>query len=241
VRAFGFRFLALLCLSVWQLLEGLNRSRPESPLTDTGARIFLASAPAVVLAVAETQRALWGLDFGIPVDCCAVIYDPVAGAVGSQIGAGAAGPLWAGVFGILSVLLGGAAAALRRWPLRRSLAWLTAGAALLWVPAAAVSLLHFFSPAIFGVLAHPCPWCLFLPEHAMVGFVHFGALAVAAREGLLAPVALWAAGDGDLAPAADRRLHKAGGRVLAAEGVFLLFAVGPTLLWRLQHGVWISG
>ena len=69
VRALGFRFLALLCLSVWQLLEGLNRSRPEAPLTETVVRILLASSPAVVLAVAETQRALWGLDFGIPVDC----------------------------------------------------------------------------------------------------------------------------------------------------------------------------
>jgi hypothetical protein len=240
-RALGFRFLALLCLSVWQLLEGLNGSRPEASLTETGVRVLLASSPAALLAVAETQRALWGLDFGIPVDCCAVVYDPVAGSGGSPIGAGAAAPVWAGVFLVLSVVLAAAAKAMRRKPLRRFTVWMTAAATLLWVPVGAVTLIHFFSSAIFGVLAHPCPWCLFLPEHGMVGFFQFGALAVAAREGLLAPVALWASGDEDIAPAAAARLRKAGGRILAAEAAFLLVAAGPTLLWRLQHGVWISG
>ena len=111
-----------------------------------------------------------------------------------------------------------------------------------WMPAAAVSLVHVFSSAIFGVLAHPCPWCLFLPEHGMVGFVLFGAMAVAVREGLLAPVAAWTVRVDDAlrTPAADR-ISKAAGRVLGSLAVFLLFSVGPTLLWRIRYGVWISG
>ena len=57
-RALGFRLLALLCLSAWQLLEGLNSSRPDAPLTETGVRVLLASSPVVLLGIAETQRAL---------------------------------------------------------------------------------------------------------------------------------------------------------------------------------------
>jgi hypothetical protein len=241
VRALGFRLLALLCLSAWQLLEGLNRSRPDAPLTETGVRVLLASSPVVLLGIAETQRALWGLDFGQAVDCCARIYDPVSG--GGARGAGIEGRYWAAAFVLLSAAAGAVAAALR-WSdsMRPGRVWMLAAFVCFWLPAAAVSLVHVFSPAIFGVLAHPCPWCLFLPEHGMVGFVLFGAMAVAAREGLLVPVAAWTVRiDGALrVPAADR-VSKAAGRVLAALAVFFLFSAGPTLLWRIRYGVWISG
>ena len=242
-RAMGLRLLALLCLSAWQMVEGLNHSQPEAPLTEAGVRVFLASAPAVLLALVDTVRALSALDTGLVVDCCAAVYDPVVAAGRSVFVGGMADRLWVGAFFVLSVLAGAAAVWVKRAAsLPRVSPWLMAAAALLWAPAAAVSLVRVFSASIFGVLAHPCPWCLFLPEHAMVGFVQFGALAVAAREGIVAPVAIWAAGrDVTIRSAAADRLSQAAGRLLWSLGVFLTLTTGPALLWRLRHGVWMWG
>jgi hypothetical protein len=242
-RAIGFRLFALLCLSAWQMVEGLNHSQPEAPLTEAGVRIFLAAAPAVLLALMDTVRALSALDTGIVVDCCAAVYDPVVSAGRSVFVGGVADRLWVVAFALLSVLVGAAAVSVKRAAsLPRVSTWLLAAAALLWTPAAAISLVRVFSASIFGVLAHPCPWCLFLPEHGMVGFVQFGALAVAAREGIVAPVALWAADrDGTIRSAAADRLSKAAGRLLCSLAVFLVATVGPALLWRVRHGVWIWG
>ena len=238
----GFRLLALLCLSAWQMIEQFNSRRADAALTETSARVFLACSPVFLLGVVETQRALWGLDFGQAVDCCARTYAPVAGA-GADLGAGIGGQVWVGAFLLLSAAIVAVAAAIRRAAsIRGKLLWVLAASVFLWVPAAAVSLVRIFAPAIFGVLAHFCPWCLLLPEHGMVGFVLFGAMAVAAREGLLGPVAAWAARtDSMLAGPAAKRASKAATRVLAAVAVFLLFSLGPTLLWRIRFGVWISG
>jgi hypothetical protein len=191
----------------------------------------------------DTVRALSVLDTGIVVDCCAAVYDPVVAAGRSVFVGGVADRIWVVAFAVLSVLVGAAAVSVKKAALLpRVSTWLLAAAALLWTPAAAISLVRVFSASIFGVLAHPCPWCLFLPEHGMVGFVQFGALAVAAREGIVAPVALLAAGrDETIRSAAADRLSKAAGRLLWSLAVFLVVTVGPALLWRIRHGVWMWG
>ncbi|MCF8053172.1 MAG: hypothetical protein K9L59_18195 [Desulfobacterales bacterium] len=241
-RAIFFRLLALLGLSTWSLLEDLNRIKPEAVLTETTARVFAAISPLALLAVWYTARAMWGIDFGRPVDCCATVYDPVyAASTGTGV---LSDRFWMLAFSAATLLLGAAALGVRRTDhrIRRRWSWPLGVLTLFWVTAAAGALVNVFSAYIFGVLAHDCPWCLFLPEHGMVGFLQFGALAVAAREGIPAPAASFAAFAHPLlaGPAADR-IRTAAGRILLSMAVFLVFSAGPALLWRLRHGVWISG
>ncbi len=241
-RALFFRLLALLGLTVWGFFENLNRSVPEAPLTETTARVLAAVSPLVLLAAWDSARAMWGIDFGQPVDCCATVYDPVYSASG---GSGAfSDRFWVVGFSACTLLLAAVSFGVRRSAHRNRRRWSLplAVLTLFWVLYAGGALVNVFSAYIFGVLAHDCPWCLFLPEHGMVGFVQFGALAMAAREGIPAPAASLAAiAHPRLAgPAADR-IRTAAGRILLSMAVFLLFSAGPALLWRLRHGVWISG
>lgn len=241
-RAIFFRLLALLGLSFWSLLEDLNRSKPEAVLTETTARVLAAVSPLVLLAVWDSARAMWAIDFGQAVDCCATVYDPVYG--GSPGPRALSDRFWLLVFSASTVFLGAAAIGVRRTAhrVRRRWSWSLAVLTLFWVLSAAGGLVNVFSAYIFGVLAHDCPWCLFLPEHAMVGFVQFGTLAMAAREGLRTPAASFAAAayPSLAGPAADR-IRTAAGRILVSMTVFLLFSAGPALWWRLRFGVWISG
>jgi hypothetical protein len=240
-RALFFRLLALLGLTVWGLLENLNRSVPEAPLTETAARVLAAVSPLVLLAAWDSARAMWGIDFGRPVDCCATVYDPVYSTSGGS--EPVSDRFWVVGFSACTLLLAAAALGVRRSAhrTRRRWSWPLAVLTLFWVLSSGGALVNVFSAYIFGVLAHDCPWCLFLPEHGTVGFIQFGALAMAAREGISAPAASFVAAYPTLAgPAADR-IKKASGRILFAMAVFLLFSLGPALLWRLRFGVWISG
>jgi hypothetical protein len=241
-RAIFFRLLALFGLSVWSLLEDLNRSKPEAVLTETTARVLAAVLPLVLLAVWDSVRAMWGIDFGQAVDCCATVYDPVyTASTGKDT---LSDRFWVIVFSAATVLLGAAALGARHSAhrIRRRWSWPLAVLTLFWVLSAAAGLVNVFSAYIFGVLAHDCPWCLFLPEHGMVGFVQFGTLALAAREGLRAPAVSFAAAAHPplVGPSADR-IRTAAGRILGSMTVFLLFSAGPAVLWRLRYGVWISG
>ena len=240
-RAIFFRLLALLGLSLWSLLEHLNRSKPEAVLAETAARVLAAVSPLVLLAVWDSARAMWGIDFGQPVDCCATVYDPVfAASAGKGV---LSDRFWVLSFSASTVFLGAAALGARSsHRIRRRWSWPLAVLTLFWVTAAAGVLVNVFSAYIFGVLAHDCPWCLFLPEHRMVGFLQFGALAMAAREGIPAPaLSLAAIAHPRLACPAAERIRTAAGRILLSMSVFLVFSAGPALLWRLRHGVWISG
>jgi hypothetical protein len=242
-RALAVRGLALGLLALWHLLDRLNRTQPDSPLATGAARALLLAAPAVFLAVLDTLRAFLRLDPHRPVDCCSVIYDQVRSA--SQAGSVSEIPdaywIWGLVTGGAVVVFLGATLWRSRWLLGVRRAGLFSLATLLWVPVAATALVRSLAAYHYGVLQHRCPWCLFLPEHRLVGYLLFGALILAVAEAAAPLVcSMVAARLPALAQEAHARARAAGWRLAAAIVLFLALSVLPPIFWRLRFGVWMG-
>jgi hypothetical protein len=112
--------------------------------------------------------------------------------------------------------------------------------ALAFVPAAALALVRVLAAYRYEVLSHPCPWCLFLPEHGYAGYPLFGALALVAIEAVaLATAQRIARSSPALAAAARLRVRQAALRITFATAAFALVATWPALVWRVRFGAWM--
>ena len=113
------------------------------------------------------------------------------------------------------------------------------GIFLVWAAAAVTALKYGFSAYIYEVLSHPCLWCLFLPEHNLIGFVLFGLLGAATYAIVaLAAGCVLCARHAHTCTNARRTAQQAGLLLLAGGTAFLLAAGGPALIWRLRFGAW---
>ena len=242
-RALGLRLLALVLLSAWWLHDQLDRAVPTAPLAVRGARVLLLALPVVGLAVLGTGTSLLSLDTETPVDCCAIVFDQVrsVGEATTLAGFSDAALTWI-TLGLGALLLGLALVAGGTARAGRVLAGALAVTTVLWVATAAVALVRVFSAYHYGVLHHHCPWCLFLPEHRLVGYPLFGALLVVLLEGLAVfQAARLATTIGELRDHGWARARRGAWRVAAALIVFALVAWVPALVWRARYGVWMSG
>ena len=238
-----FRLLLLLLLQLWFELDALNRVQAEAPLTETAARMFLAIPPVAALALFQTHDAFAGLDPYRPVDCCAAVYDRFRSLQQAETLFGIGDGWWVTVFGVLSLLVIGLSVAVRfSANRRRRFRAGLAAASLLWLPVAALTLVRVLSAYHYGVLHHHCPWCLFLPEHNLVGYPLYGAMAVIGMEGMVV-VALprLVASHRRSSTLAAERCRRAGMRMIAAMAIFLMLSVLPAIVWRLRYGVWMGG
>jgi len=241
-RMLIYRLAATAVFWVWWRVEKVNRALPEGPLVPLSARIVLLLLPVCGLALHAAWQALLALDVQQPVDCCAVVYDQFRSLAEARRTLGVGNVFWGWALGALTPVL--TILAWRVWknPVRRWLPLLLVPAAALWLPVAAVALVRILAAYHYGVLHHYCPWCLFLPEHYMVGFPIWAAWLWVALE---APAVLVLSAPfirqlpGVSAPADDELRHAAR-NILLALGVFVLLVVGPALWWRLQFGLWLS-
>ena len=242
-RALALRLVGFLALSVWHLLDRLDRSRPESPLTLASSRALLAAWPVVLVAAWSTLRAVLALDVQSPVECCAVVYDAFRSVEEARTSLGVPDSLW------VSGCVGGAVAAVATaLTLRHASAGAARGRARLlallvvaWVPVASLALVRSLAAYHYGVLQHHCPWCLFLAQHGFVGYPLFGALVLAPLE---APTPLLLARVVGKVPAvqaaADRRARQASRRTALAILLFLALSGLPAVVWRVRFGVWMG-
>jgi hypothetical protein len=242
-RALALRGIALGLLGVWHLLDRLNRTRPESPLATVAARALLLASPAVFLAVYDTFRAILRLDTHRPVDCCSIVYDQVRTV--SRAGGESTFPeAWS----VWVLALGGAAILLLGMRLHRSvqtpgtpLTGVVACSTVLWVPMAVSALVNTLAAYHYGVLQHRCPWCLFLPEHGLVGYPLFVALILVIIESGAALIcSIVGRRFPALASETHRRSRRAGLRITLSTGLFLALSGLPPVLWRLRFGVWMG-
>jgi hypothetical protein len=240
-RAIAVRGLAFAALSAWHLVERLDASVPTAPLRRGAARFLLVATPLVVLSFGATLYAYAALDTYGVVECCTVSYDTLA------LRGGTSGPAWLPDSVLLAGFAGGAlvlasgGAWLGRGALGAALPTGLALAVVAWVPLSFLALIRVLAAYHYEVLAHHCPWCLFLGEHHLVGYPLFAALAWAALEGPAAALA-WQAGQQApaVAPAAAQRVRRAGVSLVIATLAFVALAAGPALTWRLRFGVWMG-
>ena len=254
--ALVLRGLALLALAGWTTVDRLDRSAPRAPLARLAATVLLPVAPIAGWSAWQTARALGRLDGQSAVDCCAALYeqrgpipfrdqltsvvDPVQGWTAGQAISGPFG-IDGALFAVVAGLLVTAGLWLGRGPRRPLIlvvfAVLTGG----WILLATDVLVHHLVAYHYEVLAHHCPWCLFLPEHGGVGFLLFGTLAVAGFETMAALATVLAARFAPaIAMAAHRRSRRAAVVIAGAVATFSVVAAGPAVLWWVQYGVFLS-
>jgi hypothetical protein len=242
-RMLLYRLVVIALFWIWWRLEKVNQALPESHLLQVNARLVLLLLPAYVLALQATWQAFQAMDFQQPVDCCAVIYDQFQSLGEARRTLGIGNGVWAWAFGVMTLSTGLAALAAwknttRRWT-RCLLAILAAG----WLPVAAIALVRAFAAYHYGVLHHYCPWCLFLPEHGLVGFPIWISWLIVALEAAAALVLArrYRRHPPLVASLANQQAGQAARNSLLALVFFTLLAVGPALWWRLQFGMWLTG
>jgi len=242
-RMLIFRLVGLAILWVWWRMEKVNRELPEAPLAAVNARLVLLALPVLVLAQHAAWQAALAMEFQQPVDCCAVIYDRFSSLEDARQTMGVNNPLWITAFSFATIGL--LIAAIMTWKTcaHRNRAVLLAVLAMVWLPLSAIALVRVLAAYHYGVLHHHCPWCLFLPEHRLLGFPIWSAWMLVALEAAAALALSLFAGD-PLSPLdrmAGRQAAGAARNTVLAALLFILMTVGPALWWRLQFGVWMTG
>lgn len=238
-----YRLVGLAILWVWWRMENLNQSLPEAPLVPVTARMVLLALPVLGLALQTSWHAALAMDFQQPVDCCAVIYDQFHSLQEARRTLGVGNAVWLTAFGTLTPAL--AAAAMTAWksPGRRWIHLLLAALALGWLPIAAITLTRVFAAYHYGVLHHLCPWCLFLPEHHLIGFLIWTAWLLVAMESLSA-LMLSAFSARQPPPVRHNtcdQVARAARNTLLAALLFVFLGAGPAFWWRLHFGMWLTG
>ncbi len=233
----------LLLMKLWYELDKLNRTFPEMPLTETSARLFLMIPVLAVLTLKKTYEAFSGIRPYQAVDCCAVVYDQFSTMEQATSIFGLGDNVWVSAFIVLNILLLILSVALsvsrRDRPLARSL---LATVTWLWLPVAALVLVNVLSAYHYEVLHHHCPWCLFLPEHQLVGYPLYGGMALIGMEGsTIFMLPLFVKHHSDIYPIALDRCRHAAKKITMAQIIFLIIAVLPAIIWRLRYDVWMSG
>jgi hypothetical protein len=239
-RAIYVRVAAVSLLLIWHLVQRMGVASPLPILTLTAARLLVLALPVVGLSTWYLVGAFRAIDPHATSECCAAVLAAAAGSA-KEVAAEipfltvgcAAGAAILGALAVFWAARPGAKAALSN---------VMGPLALIWSAWAWHTLLREFAPYHLGVLAHHCGWCLFLPEHHMVGIPLFLSLFVVAAEGW---AVLIAANIGrrhpSLTGAAKRRIRHGAIRLLAAIVLFAVLTAVPALMWRCRHGVWITG
>lgn len=242
-RLLLYNGLLLLLMKLWYELDKLNQRLVEMPLTQISARLFLAIPVVAILTLKQTWEAFSGIRPHQPVDCCAVVYDQFSTIEQARRILGLGDNLWIAAFILLNILLLILSVTLsvsrgdRPWE-RSALAVVS----WLWLPVAALILVNVLSAYHYEVLHHHCPWCLFLPEHRLVGYPLYGAMTFIGMEGFTIFMLPWLVkhDTGIYRTALDRCRHAAK-KITMAQILFLVIAVLPAIVWRLRYGVWMSG
>ena len=232
----------LVVMGLWYEMDKLNRMQVNLPLTEFNARLFLVLPPVAVLTLLQTYDTFAGIQPQRAVDCCAVVYDQFPTLLQASSIVGIADAWWIGAFIFLSILLLGFSVCTGPATVKnRRLRFALASLCMIWIPVAALTLVNILSAYHYEVLHHHCPWCLFLPEHNLVGYPLYGAMGLIGLEGLTIFILPQMVSENPHAygHALDRCLLAAR-RLTIAGAFFLIFAFAPAIIWRLRFGVWMA-
>jgi hypothetical protein len=238
-----YKGFLILLLQFWYELDKLNRMQVDMPLSEMNARVFLLAPPVAILALIQTVEAFSGIHPPRPVDCCTILFDQFRTLQHARSIAGLEDPWWIGAFIVLSVLLVGLSAAMHfsaadRKKVRVALLTII----LLWLPVATLTLVNVLAVYHYGVSHHHCPWCLFLPQHGLVGYPLYGSMLLIGMESsTIITLPRMVKKKPYLYRQALDRCRRAGRRITIAAMIFLMFAAIPPIVWRLRYGVWLAG
>lgn len=242
-RALALRLAAVTGLWIWHTAESANRRLPQGDGSPYAARFLLLAVPAAWMAICETAAGISALDGETPVRCCALVYQEFQkwmNAAGRWPTSNDAWLFAAGFFSfaLLAILISMRISLSGRRRIRYY--GLPAAVGLLFCIAATVVLVRVLSPYHYGVLHHHCPWCLFLPQHGLVGYPLFGILLLIFWQTISLGILGWLTSKEPAMEASNTlRQYRISGQLLVWTGVFLALATGPALHYRWAYGVWL--
>lgn len=235
------RTMLLGMLYVWRALENINNAHPRWPLADSIARWSLLFPPFQVMTAYYDLKLLQMLDKRTTVDCCASVYSPIRSELVSTVKHTPHPWDNLGLLLLLSLLV----FAIALWIIRRQNAGKTSAKWLLvtviaWTITAERTLLETFSAYFYQVLNHHCPWCFFLPEHDMVGWIFLGLPLLVAFEGAAQFTCTMIGGRTTLLHSAVKNRIRVGAwRISTGVATWLLAAGIPVIGYRIRFGVWL--
>ena len=238
-RALLFWGVSLAILYVWRVQHRLNRSHPREPAIQENARLIVAAAPLLSMSLLFSWQAVMHMDAVPTVSCCAAVYDRVLGDTLGTADPWIGRHLWASL-SCQAILLFLSIAAI--WKAQRWWVSLAAPLAIVWAVTSTAAVKQVWSAYVYQVLSHPCPWCLFLPDHHGVGFLVFGCMAAIVLESVaMAAAHRSRARIPRLIRSATVRIRQAAIRVVVCIIGFILLTIGPAIAWRLRAGAWLDG
>lgn len=241
LRALGASVVAALACAAWLALHRFDLGLERPLLLRTKLVALLFVVPFVVLDAAAFAAFALDLDFQVVASCCSVALDDAAAGYAAMQSA----PLREGA--AMAAAVGISLAAALALLARRGAGFSYAAAGLGVVAAAAAlpAILWFVAPHAYETPHHLCPFCLFRPEAAGLGFPLFGAVLVGLACALsLAVVELGSRRARGLAGAApaelDATLARARRRIGAYAAVgwasALFFGLIPVVRYALATG-----
>ncbi len=242
--AFLVRSTALCLLYAGYRIHTLNLSHPDYPLVRLSSGFTLLTASVLLPSLYSTGESLLTLNVEAPVSCCAAVYDSFRSLGGGGTATGIGTRAWLCVFGVLTAILSGLS--IRTFSTRsvpgKAFTAVTGMIALLWTVSGSVVLNRFFSSYHFEVLDHHCLWCLFLPQHNLIGYPLYGALLTVCFNGVsLFALAGAVRGNPDVVAEGSSQIRRGSRLILYGLIAFVLMNVIPVLTWRIKFGVWIGG
>ncbi len=175
---FYVKILNLYLFGFWIVLHRLDMAWPEMPWTRWKFALYLVLFPMLVAEMVLEWLHFSHIDPHLIVSCCGTLF---SAAKESAVSAFISLPP--------SITLGffyGLFAAIVVFGLAKRTA-LLAVANLLFVPVAILALIAFFSPYVYELPHHHCPFCLLQADYHYVGYLMYAALFV----GTFAGIATW--------------------------------------------------
>ena len=218
---FYVKILNLYLFGLWIVLHRLDMARPDMPWTRWKFAFYLLLYPFLLTEMVLEWLHFSHIDPHLIVSCCGTLFSAAKeSAVSAFVSLPPTVTLGAFYGLFAAILLFGLAK--RTLPL--------ALANLLFVPVAILALIAFFSPYVYELPHHHCPFCLLQADYRYVGYPMYVALFV----GTFAGIASWFV----------RRLGGGNWRrwvaaSLAGDGLFVALVSFYPLFYYLKNGVWL--
>jgi hypothetical protein len=217
----GLRVINVLLLGLWWSAHRRDLASAGWDHSQRKFGLFLVLFGGLVLEAAASLASFGGLATDRIVSCCGTLFDTAAAGFGALLAGLPAEPLLAGLGGLLGLM---AAAAWRRWPAVFGLA------SLAFLPLALVALVAVFSPYVYELPHHRCPFCLLQLEYGGIGYLLYGLLLYACGRGLAAAFTRRVLGE----PSPGSLWWP-----WAAAAGFVLLAACYPVVYRLRSGCWL--
>ncbi len=212
----ALKLLAIYLFGIWLVINALDMQTPNYAFTKLKFRYFFLLYFVIVAEIVLEYRYFGALDVSKVVSCCGVLFNPLGqSALGSLLHLPS--KLVVALFYANFLLL----------LLFYKRVYLFAFLSVTFVFISLLAIILFFSPYIYQLPTHHCPFCILQKEYYFIGYLLYGLLFLGSFLGIAAGV---------------KRLLGSGALVkwaLVFDILFVAILSGYVLGYYYKNGVWL--